>query len=598
MAVIPVPWDVAEKTPSGGRPFLLGRKERVGIAAILGIHTLLLAYCGWIHSPVWDEVGHLPAGVAHWQTGVFDLYRVNPPLVRGAVTAMPYALGARLDVDGASIRCPPWRRMEFPSGSAWIRADGLGFLNYLRIARLCAIPFSLLAGGLCYAAARALYGIPSAFVALLLWSTSPLVIGHGSLITPDVAAAATAALAVWTLSTWVKSPSRKNAALAGVGLGLALLTKFTNILLCVMPLALLAYRMCHPGIQQPQRQRWCLQVAGIGLLALYLINLGYGFERFGTRLGEYSFVSTALAGPREGRTEPYGNRFHGTIFGRLPVPLPENYLMGIDVQKSDFEKDKLSYLRGEWKRSGWLHYYVYGFVVKEPLGTLVLLIAGLVHLPFLDQCVRRQSLFWLGVPTTLVFALASSQTGLNHHFRYVLPAYPFLFVLASAVAAPSSTKTPRRWTFIAALLVVASAIESLSVFPHSMSFFNRAVGGPANGPQHLLNSNIDWGQDLLGLAEWAKAHPEARPLQIVFWGGFNSKDLPLWHGAVIHHGLTDQEARDFAAGKLRDRWIALSINAIFEPTDKLDRYRYFRTHPPDAMIGYSIYIYDLTKVPN
>lgn len=33
-------------------------------------------------SPTDDETAHLPAGVSYWQFGRFDLYPVNPPLVK------------------------------------------------------------------------------------------------------------------------------------------------------------------------------------------------------------------------------------------------------------------------------------------------------------------------------------------------------------------------------------------------------------------------------------------------------------------------------------------------------------------------------------
>lgn len=581
--------------PATSAPYC--RRERLAILVILAGHALLLAYCGWNRSPAWDEVGHLPAGVAHWQSGIFDLYRVNPPLVRTAVTALPYALGARLDFDGTTITCPPWRRYEFPDGAAWIRADGLGFLNHLRIARLCTIPISLFAGWLCYGAARSLYGIPSAFTALLLWCTSPMVIGHGSLITPDVAAAATAALGVWALANWCQQPSRKNTTLAGIALGLAWLTKFTNLMLGAMLLGFLAYRLCRHGAEQLQRRWWCLQAMGIVCLAVYLINFGYGFERVGRQLGESQFISTMFGGPTAERKEPYGNRFAGTVLGRIPVPLPENYLLGMDVQNGEFEHKKMSYLHGEWRHGGWWYYYLYAFLIKEPLGTLALLALAVGRLPLLRSTIRLRSLCCLVVPAVLFMGLVSSQTGFNHHYRYVLPAYPFLYVLASSVAAPPHGGTSRRWTIVAVVLVLSAAAESLAIYPHSLSFFNRAIGGPVNGPRHLLNSNIDWGQDVLGLAEWARTHPEARPLQFDFWGGFKPKDFPLWDSAVLHRGWTDQDAVEFAARGLRDRWIALSVNRIYEQPSKADRYHYFRTHPPDAMVGYSIYLYDLKRVP-
>ena len=57
------------------------------ISVIVLLHLSLLVYGIFIHGPGWDEVGHLPAGISHWKTGRFDLYRVNPPLPRMIATA-------------------------------------------------------------------------------------------------------------------------------------------------------------------------------------------------------------------------------------------------------------------------------------------------------------------------------------------------------------------------------------------------------------------------------------------------------------------------------------------------------------------------------
>ena len=47
-----------------------------------------------------------------------------------------------------------------------------------------------------------------------------------------------------------------------------------------------------------------------------------------------------------------------------------------------------------------------------------------------------------------------------------------------------------------AVILAAAAAESLAAFPYYTAFFNVAVGGPKNGPKYLVDSNIDWGQDL------------------------------------------------------------------------------------------------------
>jgi hypothetical protein len=48
--------------------------------------------------------------------------------------------------------------------------------------------------------------------------------------------------------------------------------------------------------------------------------------------------------------------------------------------------------------------------------------------------------------------------------------------------------------------------SSLWYYPHSLSYFNELVGGPMGGPKHLLDSNIDWGQDLFYLKDWLDAN--------------------------------------------------------------------------------------------
>jgi hypothetical protein len=64
------------------------------VIGLLGLHVLLLGWGAARHTPSIDEVGFLAAGISHWTCGSFDLYRVNPPLVR-----MLGTLPAREDAD-------------------------------------------------------------------------------------------------------------------------------------------------------------------------------------------------------------------------------------------------------------------------------------------------------------------------------------------------------------------------------------------------------------------------------------------------------------------------------------------------------------------
>ena len=64
---------------------------RVVVGFILFVHGSMLAWMAYRYSPTIDEPAHLIAGISHWKFGRFDLYRVNPPLVR-LVAALPMLL--------------------------------------------------------------------------------------------------------------------------------------------------------------------------------------------------------------------------------------------------------------------------------------------------------------------------------------------------------------------------------------------------------------------------------------------------------------------------------------------------------------------------
>ena len=108
------------------------------------------------------------------------------------------------------------------------------------------------------------------------------------------------------------------------------------------------------------------------------------------------------------------------------------------------------------------------------------------------------------LPAAVVLVLVSSQTGFNHHMRYILPIFPFVFVATGKLA--YFFRSDRPWTRLAILALLGWAVfSSLRVYPHSMSYFNELAGGPENGHNYLVDSNIDWGQDLLELRDWVPA---------------------------------------------------------------------------------------------
>ena len=123
----------------------------------------------------------------------------------------------------------------------------------------------------------------------------------------------------------------------------------------------------------------------------------------------------------------------------------------------------------------------------------------------------------------VILLLLCSQDGFSVHSRYLLSLLPFLIVWSSKVGlcfAPQNItkfKTNLSILLVRVIVIVLASwgtISSLSIFPHSMSYFNEFAGGTANGGRYLLGSDLDWGQDVYHLQQWQKKYPDARPLRI------------------------------------------------------------------------------------
>jgi 4-amino-4-deoxy-L-arabinose transferase-like glycosyltransferase len=576
------------------------------VLGVLLVHAGLLAWSATRHSPTIDEVGHLPAGLSHWELGRFNLYAVNPPLVR--MTAALPVLAAGVEVDWSRAGQPPAGRAEFYIGRDLIRANGERSFELFTLARWACIPFSLLGGIVCFRWARELYGTAAGLLSLTLWCFGPNVLAHAQLITPDMGATALGVTAGYVFWHWLKRPSWSGAYLAGLALGLAELTKMTWVILFPLwPALWLAYRAAAlRTLPARGRLRETGQLSLVLLLGLYLINLGYGFERPFQRLGDFRFVSRTLAGPDDGPTAaPRANRFAGTWLGELPVPVPANYLLGLDVQKRDFEHRMASYLRGEWRDHGWWYYYLYGLVVKLPLGTWVLILLALA----ISVTTKRYSAAWrdelfLLAPAAVLLALVSSQTGFNHHLRYILPCFPFAFIWLGKTAGAAVASGWKLRGVVATALASAVA-ATLWVYPHTLSYFNVLAGGPTGGHEHLVDSNIDWGQDLLYLKRWLDDHPEARPLHLAYFGNFDPRVAGIEFTLPPRQpDPADPKAKAF---DLPPGWYAVSVSLLRGLTfgipdgkgewpflEHHDSFAYFRPLRPVARAGYGIYIYRLT----
>lgn len=576
--------------------------------AILVVHVFLVLRLSFCYSAVSQEQSHLAAGVNHLLYQKFDLYRVNPPLVR-SLAAIPVVCCDH-HVDQSRYSYNPLKRAEYNVGSDFAKANGEQIIDLLISARMVIIFFYVFGGVICFVFSAEVYNSRMAgCLSLLLWCNTPIILGNSATIMSDVPAAAMGISVIFFFCRWLKFPGWKLSMIVGIALGLAELCKFTLLIFYpLLPIIWIIYRLTEKKTSHFSMSHWGqqgLMLTFILSLSVSIINFGYCFEGSCKLLEDYRFQTTMFSGyssleeiPSEG-----ANRFTGSLIGKFPIPLPANMVQGIDTQRLDFERGLKSYLHGEWKHTGWWYYYLYALIIKIPLGTWILFILTVTVTTIYG---KRYNASWrdemiIIVPTGIVlFVFVSSQTGFSVHSRYIIPALPFFFIWTGKITQVFyvSNFTIKK-KMVAGTTMVAllwACYSSLWIYPHSLSYFNELIGGPINGGEHLLDSNIDWGQDLFYLQDWLNSHPEISLSGLAYYGIFSKELIGIPEVAkppsvLMKVGLNSNETRLQIPFKLKPGWYALSVNHLYS---RNHQYQYFLNFEPVAMAGYSIYIYHIT----
>jgi hypothetical protein len=215
--------------------------------------------------------------------------------------------------------------------------------------------------------------------------------------------------------------------------------------------------------------------------------------------------------------------------------LPEAYLYGY-AHVWKLSRARTSFLGGEISNHGWRRFFPFTFLVKTPLATHLLLLAAAAASVALWRSTPRRGerpsdpLVWFGAlplgAFVVVYGGAAIFSQINIGHRHILPLYPALFILCGAAGrwlelACTSDIAPgwRRPAAVggAAVAVGVLAVEAATWFPHHLSYFNGLVR-PARAYRHLVDSSLDWGQDLPSLRRYLGQHPPTGRTYLAYFG--------------------------------------------------------------------------------
>jgi hypothetical protein len=499
------------------------RRAALVVLVALALHGGLALHTLRGNAATFDEGAHLPAGYTHLVLGDHRLNPEQPPLVKLLAAAPLLAVHPVVRTD--HIAWTAARQWEFGRRFlyAWNDGDRLLFLGRLPIVAL-----TLLLIASIHARTRRLAGAWAAAIALGLAALSPSLLAHGNLVTTDVALALFVLLAVCAFDRLLERVTWGRLVATGLAVGAALATKFSGLVLVPLLLVLgavgiggkrpLELALVRPprtlnGTLRKARVVLMLQAA-IAAMALVVIWASYGFR------GALSPDPTVRAELRKVLEEPKEHSWQRAIVAAADAAVvPEDYARGLLFVMKHSER-RPTFLCGRLSESGFPHYFLATFLLKTPIPLLLLVLVAVFRIPRLPP--RTAAFLW--VPPALYFAVALSR-GLQIGHRHLLPVLPFLLVAAGEAAAALVRWRRPVGVVLVALLGAWYAFGTLRNHPLHLAYFNEAAGGPENGWKVLVDSNLDWGQDLKRLKAWMAA----RGVEKIKLSYFGSAD-PAYYG--------------------------------------------------------------------
>ena len=489
-------------------------------AALLAAFFLQSFLASRVKSPTWDEPAHIAAGLSYLATGVFHANPQHPPLMK-ELSALGMLLGGvrwpntAATADIVANPAGKFTTRDWDAGKEILAKYGMD--RVLLLARMPMILTGVFLGLMIYLWGREMLGETAAVGALFLFALDPTLIAHSSLVTTDVGLAAFTLAFTYALWKYTQAPSRTRQIWCGVALGCALGAKYsavfllpigaTLLLLHVLPLRKPVVPPTAPSRKQkasreikpaPAIDTQALADAArafgvMCLVALVMIEIFYGFRAS-----------------------------------------PLTYLEGVRRVNADHDPNYLAILAGEAKPR-FLQYFAVAWLLKEPLATLLIGVAGAILVT------RRQAVrAFLLLPPLAIFAIHSLWAD-NFGFRYMIPALPFAYLAGGAALAWLAGKTAA-WARVAAVALCGwVVVAAAGIYPDHLSYMNESAcvladpsrlgfdGGSRCGPMWLDESNVDWGQGLKQLKTWLDANAHGRAVHILAHGTIPPETYGIQH---------------------------------------------------------------------
>ncbi len=529
-------------------------------------------------SAVIDELAHIAAGLTYATKHTLRFNPEHPPLIKNLAAFPLVALKVQLPPDYGYLT-------QYNLGGKILYESHISADKILFSARLPLIIMSVLFAALFYVLIKKYFNQKIALLALFLFALSPDIIAFSHYVVTDLPAAIFIFLTIFYFSRFLADSSLKNSLLSGIFFGTALSVKFSAI--TIIPLIVFGFlfslknKIKKDAEVKNQHLVYIWRFLLLVIIALLIINFVYFFS------GYNDFFKSQQS------------MFNFTL---------NNYYNGLNKVLTHVYDghDYPQYLFGSYINDGSWAYFPLAFIVKTPLPLLILILIAAIG-PFLIKGrldIKQKIKNFLEKPTfvqififnsllfLIIYIAASLKSKLNIGIRHLLPIFPFIYLLISIaitkIWSQIKFNQKKKFNLIIAFLLSWYLILTLIAFPNYLSYFNEIAAYGKYGEFYLNDSNLDWGQDLIYLANWVKKNNVAE-IYVDYYGGGNPKyylqdSFIPWH---IDYGLPQKGL--LAVSKF------YIMTSIYNKSINKSKFSYepLRSQKPIKRIGNSILIYEL-----
>lgn len=528
-----------------------------------------------------DETVLIPSAYYHWVSNDFQLVREHPPLCK-LLAGLPllFVQPNELPPDKIDRKATSGER-EWALEMRFWEDNSPAFESISYWSRVPIIALTIALGALIFVFARDLFGGRAAVIAVALFTLEPTVLGHGRVVQTDVPAAIGFLLVFYTLHRYLMARTWRRAAWIGIASGVALLAKFSMLIIGPILLAVFIWLLWRIPRERRSLAGHALVVT---LTTLLIINAAYFFNHHPLTTDDTAWVAATYSSSAKTVT---------ASIQVLSYAVPTDFLLGIYWQFWHSKEGHEAGLLGMYRKMGWWYYFPVAFALKTTIPFLLLSVAAIFWAGYQLFSKRDWRFLILLVPFVL-YTLFVMMSTINIGVRYYLPAYAFLFILGGALMDRLVNLKRAR---VAGLIVVIAivgwcGIETARTFPNYLPYMNQLASTHPHW-WYLSDSNVEWGDDVKELAAYLHARGETQVRAILLGGFITLKFYDVdYIDAIARPGDSPPRYTAIGASFLNGSTVPFSErDGIITNEQRINRFADYRNRTPEAVIGNSIYLF-------